>query len=207
MKVIMEQIKKETKKSFSFEDVTKNGDFYHNKEFRKRASTIFVLNIVIFAILCTCIFVVIFLPILMWLYSKNDTITYDTFMEYLTTCVLVGGPIIVATALYGGLLFWVLLVRVIHFEHEGHKIDIYLGVKSIAFAVDGKLIGYAQHGIYAVPHVVWYTKINNSGIRLEVFKKNDYRLDINWYPVTIQKQDINLHADKSVSFGTHKTKG
>ena len=198
------KINKTDDKELGFEKETKSGSFYNNKKFRRTSLTIFIINIVIFAILCAMVFVIIFLPILMWLYSKNDTITYDDFWTYLTTCVLVGGPVIVVTALYGGLLFWVLLIRCVHFEHEGHTIDIYLGAKTIAFAVDNKLVGYAQHGIYYVPHVVWYTKIEETGIKFEVFKKNDYKLELNFYPVSIQNQNIKITSEKPITFGTHK---
>ena len=99
--------KEQTKKhsALGFEHHTKSGDFYNNAKFRKSAKAIFITNITIFAFLCTIIFIIIFLPLVVWLYSKNSSVDYNTFMEYLTTCVLVGGPVILVTALYGGLAF------------------------------------------------------------------------------------------------------
>ena len=192
------------KKKTELKDETLKGNFYSNKKFKKNAMTIFGINVAIFAILCTIVFVIVFLPLIMWLYSESGNITFNDFLSYLTVCVLVGGPVIVVTALYGGLLFWILLVRFVHFEHQGHKIDIYLGVKKIAFAVDGKMVGYAQHGVYSVPHVVWITEVDKCGIKLEVFKKNDYKLEINYFPVNVQHQDIKISASKPITIGTHK---
>ena len=198
-------MKKENKKNskpINFEDVADGGDFYENKKFRKTIKGIFIANIVIFAFLCLIIFIIVFLPFIVWLYSQNATLDTGTVLNYLTTCVLIGGPVIIVTSLYGGLLFWVLLVRCIRFEHNGHKIDLYLGVKKIAFAVDGKLVGCAHHGIYSVPHVVWYAKVGDEGVKLEVFKKNEYKIEINWYPVSLQK--IKLESDNRIVYGNKK---
>ena len=173
--------------------------YWTAKYLRKRAITILVINIIIFVLLCVVVFGVIIAPIIGWIYGLNNT---QTWQQYIIDVMWIGVPALVVTALYGGLLFWVLLVKFVHFEHKGHRVDLDLGVKSIVLCVDEKVIAYVSHGFYSCPSAVWHTKIGDEHLKFEIFKKNSYKIEINCVPVSVQK--IQLESQNKLVYGNKK---
>ena len=150
------------------------------KKLNTRAYVTYWLNMVTFIILCLGVFLFLVSPAIMWILGHGPGT--ETFSQKFKIVVVIGLVFVVAAALYGGLVFWVLLVKCIHLNHDGHKIHLYLGARIIVLCVDERIVAYCKYGWFTVPPASWCAKLDEDQmIRFQIFKKNEYTLDVNWY--------------------------
>ena len=186
----------ELKKEFAIND--KNGEINTlndliGKKLNRRAYTIYWVNMAVAIILCLASLLFILSPILIWIYGHS--FGSSEYIHALKIALIVGLPTLVITALYLGLVFWVLMVKCAHLEHDGHKIHLYLGVRSIVLCVDERIIAYCKYGWFTVPTASWCAELDDTQmIRFQLQVKNKYQLDINWYSESTYERYIEeLH--------------
>ena len=178
-KQYLEQLKKD------FAVIDKKGEVNSlneliGKKLNKRAYVIYWLNMAAFVFLCFGVFLYIVSPAILWIAGQGPG--SSEFNDKFKTITIIGVCFIVAAALYGGLVFWVLLVKCIHITHDGHKIHLYLGARIIILCVDDRIVAYCKYGWFTVPPASWCADLGNDQmLHFAVKKKNEYDLDINWY--------------------------
>ena len=129
------------------------------KRLNKRAYIIYWLNMVFFILLCSVVFLFLISPAILWIMGSGPGT--ETFNDKFKPIAIAGIVFVVATALYGGLVFWVLLVKCAHLNHEGHKIHLYLGVRVVILCVDDRIVSYCKYGWFTVPSASWCAKLDN----------------------------------------------
>lgn len=178
-KKYLEQLKKDFAVNDKKEKITSLNDLL-GKKLNKRAYVIYWLNMITFIILCLGVFLFIISPAILWIIGHGPGT--ETFSHKFKIITVIGLVFVVAAALYGGLVFWVLQVKCIHLNHDEHKIHLYLGARIIILCVDERIVAYCKYGWFTVPPASWCARLDDDQmIRFQVTKKNEYTLDINWY--------------------------
>ena len=201
-------IKKDIKKlnvSDSFylvDEKTKAVNKAIGKKLYKRAAAIYWSNVVFFVLLCIGAFIFVVAPLFLWLfgYKVNESNT-----NWYKLIVTIGLPWTVVTALYGGLVFWVLMTKVRQFSEANHRIFIYMGVLVTIVCVDDKIITYIKNGYMMDPTCTCYFKLGKNEIcRFRQKAKYDFKIDFNWYTSKTYErfeQHINYYNKKKSKKG------
>lgn len=149
------------------------------KKLYKRAATIYWCNMVGFILLCIGEFAFAVAPLLLWLFGYKVA---QEGTNYYKLIVLIGIPWTIVTALYGGLVFWVLMTRVRQFSESNHNVFVYMGVLVTIVCVDDKIMTYIRNGYLMDPSVTCYFKLGKDEIcRFQQIKKYSFQIDFNWF--------------------------
>mgnify|MGYP004444343453 FL=1 len=161
---------------------------------KKRAYTIYWLNMTAFVLLCLGVFLYFVSPAILWVIGHGPG--SETFVHHFKKLTIIGIVLVIVTLLYGLLVFWVLLVKCSFLTHQKHNIYLYLGVRVVVLVVDEKVVAYCKYGYFTVPTATWCAKLDHDQmIRFELKGKNKYSLDINWYSESTYERYIKqLHT-------------
>ena len=162
------------------------------KKLYKNANTIYWTNVAVFVVLCISVALFCLAPLIFWLVGLHDD--NERLKNAYKTLVAYGVPCVCVTALYGGLVFWLLLPRIRIFEQNGHKVFIYMGVTTTILSIDNKIVTYVKCGYLMDPTATAYIRLPKGEIcKYEQTKKFGFHIDFNWH-------NVNKHEKYSVKF-------
>ena len=149
------------------------------KKLYKTSAAIYWTNIVVFVLLCIGTFLFAVSPLLYWIFGGKGG---EAQAKFFKTVVAIGIPFTVVTALYGGLVFWVLMTRVRQFYQNNHRVFVYMGVTTTIVCIDDKIMTYIKNGYLMDPNVTCFFKIDKDEIcRFSMPGKYKFSIDFNWY--------------------------
>ena len=125
------------------------------KQLYKRSAIIYWTNMAIFVLLCIGEFLFVVAPLLLWLFGYQPKANGTNYYKVI---VAIGIPWTIVAALYGGLVFWVLMTRVRQFSESNHNIFVYMGVLITIICVDDKIMTYIKNGYLMDPSCTCYFK-------------------------------------------------
>ena len=172
-------IEKTLSNFYTVDNQTKKINEVIGKKLYKRAATIYWLNIVIFVILCIPTFLFFVSPLIIWL--AGIKFEHKDFVEALKTAMIIGLPVTIVTALYGGLIFWALMTKVRKFSQNNHRIFVYMGITSLLLCIDDHIVTEIKNGYLMDPNLTYNINLGKGEIcQFKLIKKFKFEITFGW---------------------------